>query len=168
MFGLWQIPLCLINFPLSQNYRRWGMPQVKYGSTVLVHYTVMQKNGKVVESTAGGEPVRLTVGAGKVMRGLEEALEGMSPGESRRVTIPAAKAYGQRKPEAHSRHSLDAAAPFGKEGGEIQRQVVNPGSRDEYSITITDKGVRVDNNPHLAGEDVVLDIELVEIENVRK
>jgi FKBP-type peptidyl-prolyl cis-trans isomerase 2 len=144
------------------------MPQVKFGSTVRVHYTVMLKNGKIVESTAGGEPVRITVGAGKVMRAFEGALEGMSPGESRRVTIPAAKAYGERKPESVSRHSLEAAAPFGKEGGELQRQVVNSGSPNEYSIIITDKGVHVDQNSHLAGQDLIFDIDLVEIENVRK
>jgi peptidylprolyl isomerase len=50
------------------------MPQVKQGSTVLVHYTAMLKNGEVIESTAGGDPLRITVGAGKVMRGFEEAL----------------------------------------------------------------------------------------------
>jgi len=144
------------------------MPQVKYGSTVLVHYTVMLKNGKVVESTAGGEPVRLTVGAGKVMRGLEEALEGMSTGETRRVSVPPHKAYGTRKPEGVSRHSLEVAAPLGKEAKEIQRQVINAGTPNEYSITVTDKGVKVDSNPHLAGEEVVLDIELVEIEGLRK
>jgi FKBP-type peptidyl-prolyl cis-trans isomerase 2 len=144
------------------------MPQVKFGSTVRVHYTVMLKNGKVVESTAGGDPVRITVGAGKVLRAFEGALEGMSPGESRRVTIPAEKAYGQRKPEAMSRHSMDTSAPMGKEGGELQHQVVNAGSPNEYSIIITDKSVHLDQNPHLAGQDLIFDIDLVEIENVRK
>ena len=144
------------------------MPQVKFGSTVLVHYTVTDKNGKVIESTAGGEPLRMTVGGGKVMRGLEEALEGMSQGESRRVTVPPHKAYGTRKPEGVSRHSLEAAAPFGKDAKELQHQVVNAGSPDEYSITVTDRGLQVDPNSHLAGEEVVLDIDLVEIEGTRK
>jgi FKBP-type peptidyl-prolyl cis-trans isomerase 2 len=149
------------------------MPQVKFGSTVRVHYTVMLKNGKVIESTAGGDPLRVTVGAGKVLRAFEGALEGMSAGESKRVTIPAEKAFGQRKPEAVSRHSMDTTAPFGKEGGELQHQVVNAGSisggsPNEFSIVITDKGVHVDQNPHLAGQDLIFDIDLVEIENVRK
>ncbi len=73
------------------------MPQVKRGSVVLVHYTAMLKNKKVVETTAGGDPLRIIVGAGKVMRGLEESLEGMSPGESKRVIVPPEKAYGRRK-----------------------------------------------------------------------
>lgn len=140
------------------------MPQVKNGNTVLVHYTAMLKNGKVIESTAGGDPLRITVGAGKVMRGFEEALEGMAAGESKRVTIPPEKAFGRRKPATVSHLSLDASAPLGPRPGVLQHQVVNPGTRDEYCIVVTDKGLQVDNNPHLAGEELVFDIDLVEIE----
>jgi len=141
------------------------MPQVKQGSTVLVHYTAMLKNGKVIESTAGGDPLRLTVGAGKVMRGFEQALEGMSAGESKKVTIPPGKAYGRRNPMMVSHHSLDATAPIGKSAGELQHQVVNRGTPDEFCIIVSDKGLNVDNNPHLAGEELVFQIDLVEIEN---
>lgn len=141
------------------------MPQVKLGSTVLVHYTAMLKNGEVVESTAGGDPLRITVGAGKVMRGFEEALEGMGPGESKRVTIPPEKAYGRRKPGTSSQFSLETSAPVGKSGGVLQHQVVNRGARDEYCIVITDKGLQVDNNPHLADKELVFEIEVVEIQN---
>ncbi|MCM0083907.1 FKBP-type peptidyl-prolyl cis-trans isomerase [Geomonas sp. Red32] len=140
------------------------MPQIKYGSTALVHYSVPLRNGKSVESTAGGGPVRITVGAGKVIRGLEEALEGMSPGETRRVTIPPEKGYGRRKGEV-AHHSFDTTAPVGKAPGELQRQVVNTSSPDGFSVVVTDKGVKVDSNPHLAGQDLVLDIEVIEIEN---
>ena len=139
------------------------MPQVKRGSTVLVHYTAMLKNGKVIESTAGGDPLRITVGAGKVMRGFEEALEGMGPGESKRVTIPPEKAYGRRKPEGVSHHSLEAAAALGKSPEVLQHQVVNRGTPNEFCIVVTDKGLQVDNNPHLAGEELVFEIDLVEI-----
>jgi len=141
------------------------MPQVKHGSTVLVHYTVMLKNGKVIESTAGGEPLRITVGAGKVMRGFEQALEGMSAGESKKVTIPPDKAYGRRNATRVSHLSLETAAPIGKSAGTVQHQVINPGAPDEFCIIVTDKGLNVDNNPHLAGEELVFEIDLVEIEN---
>jgi peptidylprolyl isomerase len=141
------------------------MPQVKQGSTVRVHYTAMLKNGEVIESTAGGDPLRITVGAGKVMRGFEDALEGMGPGESKRVVIPPEKAYGRRRPGTVSHVSLEAAAPLGKQTGELQHQVVNRGGRDEFCIVVSDKGLQVDNNPHLADQELVFEIELVEIEN---
>lgn len=138
------------------------MPQVKYGSTVLLHYTAMLKNGKVVEST-GGDPVRVTIGQGKVMRGLEEALEGMSPGESRRVTIPPEKAYGRKKPGAVSHFSRDTTSPIGEGPTRLQQQVVNAGGPNEFSLTSTDRGVEVDTNPRYAGEEIVLQIEVVDI-----
>ncbi|MBJ6800626.1 FKBP-type peptidyl-prolyl cis-trans isomerase [Geomonas propionica] len=141
------------------------MPTVKYGSTVRVHYTTQRKNGEVVESTAGGDPLLITVGQGKVMRGLEEALEGMSAGESKRVTLPPDKAYGRRDPSAVSRFSRDSAAPIGGSVTEMQREVVNQGTSDEFSIVTTEKGVNLDRNPHLAGEEIVLQIDVVEIEN---
>ena len=140
------------------------MPQVKQGSTVLVHYTAMLKNGEVIESTAGGDPLRITVGAGKVMRGFEEALEGMGPGESKRITIPPEKAYGRRDPGTVSHLSLDASAPIGDRKSVLQHQVVNRGNEDEFCIVVTDKGLQVDNNPHLADKELVFEIDLVEIE----
>lgn len=140
------------------------MPTVKFGSTVRVHYTAMLTNGKVVESTAGGDPLRLTVGAGKAMRGLEEALEGMSAGESRRVTVPPEKAYGRRNPTAVASFSRDTTAPIGGSRTDIQHEVVNRGGSD-VGITATDRSFTVDSNPHLAGQQIVLQIDLVEIEN---
>ncbi len=47
---------------------------------------------------------------------------------------------------------------------EFQHQVVNRMAADEYCITTTDKGLQIDLNPHLAGEEVPLEIEVVDIE----
>lgn len=139
------------------------MPQVKRGSTVLVHYTAMLKNRKVVTTTAGGEPLRLTVGAGKVMRGLEEALEGMSPGESKRVSVPPEKAFGKRNPYAAVHLSMDTTGAVGDRSAQFQHQGVSGMASGEYTVTPGDKGIDVDTNPQLAGEEVVLEIELVDI-----
>lgn len=142
------------------------MPQVKYGSTVRIHYNLLRTNGEVIESTAGADPLRVTVGGGKVWAVVEEALVGMGPGESKRVSIPAEKAFGRKKPEATSQHSHnDAMSPIGKDPGVLQRQVVNEGAAEEFSIIVTDQAVQVDENPTLAGEDLVMDIDLVEFEN---
>lgn len=141
------------------------MPTVKTGSTVRVHYTALRRNGEVIESTAGGDPLRLTIGAGKVMRGFEEALVGMSAGESKKVTIPPEKAYGRRNPGAVSSFSRDTAAPVGGSRTELQHEVVNRGTPEEFCIVVTDRGLNLDNNPHLAGEQIIFEIDLVEIEN---
>ena len=70
-----------------------------------------------------------------------------------------------RKPEASSHHSHhDAMAPIGKDATVLQQQVVNEGTTEEFSIIVTDKTVQLDENPRLAGEELVVDIDLVEIE----
>jgi FKBP-type peptidyl-prolyl cis-trans isomerase 2 len=43
--------------------------------------------------------------------------------------------------------------------------VVNSGTAGEYSIVVTDKGLMVDNNPHLADKELIFDIRVMEIEN---
>lgn len=141
------------------------MPQVKQGSTVRVHYTARMQNGQVIETTDGREPLRIRVGAGQVMRGFEHALEGMSAGETKRVVIPPEEAYGRRRPGTSTRHTLETSAPLGQGSAQLQRQVVNSGTANEYSITVTDKGLIVDNNPHLADKELIFDIRVVEIEN---
>jgi FKBP-type peptidyl-prolyl cis-trans isomerase 2 len=141
------------------------MPQIKQGSAVRVHYTARMQNGQVIESTDGREPLRIRVGAGKVMRGLEHALEGMSAGETKRVVIPPEEAYGRRRPGSATRHTLDTTSPIGPGSSQLQHQVVNSGTAGEYSIVVTDKGLMIDNNPHLADKELIFDIRVVEIEN---
>jgi FKBP-type peptidyl-prolyl cis-trans isomerase 2 len=123
----------------------------------------MLKNRKVVTTTAGGDPLRLTVGAGKAMQGLEDALEGMSPGESRRVTVPPEKAFGKRNPNAAVHLSVDTTGAVGDRPSQFQHQGVSGMAPGEYTVTSGDKGIIVDANPHLAGEELILEIELVDI-----
>jgi peptidylprolyl isomerase len=44
-------------------------------------------------------PTAVVLGGKQVLRGLEEALEKMKPGESKTVTLPPEKAFGARSPE---------------------------------------------------------------------
>ncbi len=57
------------------------------GDTVRVHYTGMLPDGTVLESSRGGDPLEFTLGRGEVIPGIEHAVEGMSPGESKMVWV---------------------------------------------------------------------------------
>ena len=46
------------------------------------------------ETTSGHEPLQFIIGKGQVIKGLEEAVVGMNPGESKTARITADKAYG--------------------------------------------------------------------------
>src|SRR3954469_20468883 len=66
---------------------------------VSFHYTLRDPSGRVLDSSAGGEPVSYLEGAGQIIEGLDEQLRLAAPGEKARVVVPAKKAYGERDPE---------------------------------------------------------------------
>jgi len=57
------------------------------------------KREKIFNPRIKYKPVPVIVGAGFVIPGLDEELEKMKVGEKKKVTIPAEKAFGQRKKE---------------------------------------------------------------------
>jgi len=68
------------------------------GDKIKVHYTgTLFSNGNKFDSSYDrGTPLPLTLGAGQVIKGWDEGLQGMCVGEKRVLTIPADKAYGSR------------------------------------------------------------------------
>ena len=71
------------------------MVQAIMGDTVLVHYSGKLDSGILFDSSEGADPLEIELGSGKFIPGFEEAVVGMSPGESKTVQIPPEKAYGK-------------------------------------------------------------------------
>jgi FKBP-type peptidyl-prolyl cis-trans isomerase FkpA len=73
----------------------------KAGQYVRVHYTGWlyedgQAGMKFDSSKDRGEPFEFALGAGQVIRGWDEGVQGMSAGGTRRLIIPADLGYGAR------------------------------------------------------------------------
>ncbi|KAI8394340.1 uncharacterized protein BYT42DRAFT_554268 [Radiomyces spectabilis] len=68
---------------------------VSTNTKVKLHYTArLWGSEKVFENTYGGEPVQYHLGRDKIMKGLEDGIQGMCVGEVRRLLIPAELAFG--------------------------------------------------------------------------
>jgi FKBP-type peptidyl-prolyl cis-trans isomerase FkpA len=75
--------------------------EAKAGQRVQVHYTGWlfndgQQGGKFDSSKDRGQPFVFGLGAGQVIRGWDEGVQGMKVGGTRRLVIPAALGYGAR------------------------------------------------------------------------
>jgi FKBP-type peptidyl-prolyl cis-trans isomerase FkpA len=67
------------------------------GKTVSVHYTGRLTDGTKFDSSYDrGQPIDFPLGAGVVIKGWDQGIEGMKVGGKRKLTIPPELAYGAR------------------------------------------------------------------------
>ena len=140
------------------------MAEARPGDRVRVHYTGRLIDGTVVDSTSGGSPLEFTVGAGRVLRGLEEAVEGMCPGEQTTVWVPPEKGHGPHRDELLLVVGRERFPAFEPEVGQrlrMRRRGVPPAMVTVVDVSEAD--VTLDGNHPLAGQDLTFDLELVEI-----
>jgi len=71
--------------------------EAKAGDTVEVHYTGVLTDGTKFDSSVDrGQPFSFNLGAGQVIKGWDQGVEGMKVGGKRKLTIPSDLAYGDR------------------------------------------------------------------------
>lgn len=141
------------------------MSKAKDGDTVKVHYTGTLDDGTVFDSSVDGDPLEFTLGDGGVIPGFEDAIRGMSPGDTRTTTIPANEAYGPREPGAvfevnRSQLPADMEPEVGQQLG---LEHPSGGMIPAVITGVEGDAVTIDANHPLAGEDLTFEIRLVEL-----
>jgi peptidylprolyl isomerase len=72
-------------------------PMPKNGQTVAVHYTGTLADGTKFDSSRDrNQPISFVLGAGRVIKGWDEAIAAMKVGTRAKITIPPAMGYGDR------------------------------------------------------------------------
>ena len=141
------------------------MAEAQTGDTVRVHYTGKLEDGTVFDSSEGREPIQFTLGERQVIAGFEEAVVGMTPGESKSATVTPDQAYGPHFDEMVVVVERDQfPAHLDPQVG--QRLQIRQAEGQSISVTVTDvseANVTLDGNHPLAGQDLTFDIQLVEI-----
>jgi FKBP-type peptidyl-prolyl cis-trans isomerase SlyD len=138
--------------------------QIAKNTVVSIDYTLTDDSGEVIDSSKGQEPLAYLHGAGNIIPGLEEALEGKQAGEQVKVAVPPEKGYGLRN------ESMTQQVPRNMFDTE---QEIKPGMRfhaesehGTHTVTVTavDKeNVTVDGNHPLAGKVLNFDVNIVEV-----
>jgi FKBP-type peptidyl-prolyl cis-trans isomerase SlyD len=127
-----------------------------------IHYTLRNNEGAVIDSSEGRDPLHYLHGAGNLIAGMEEGLEGKTKGEKLNLKIEPAKGYGEKD------ESLIQKVPRSAFGD----QEVKPGMRFSTNqggaVTVTNVGldtITVDGNHPLAGVPLNFAVEIIEVRN---
>jgi len=138
---------------------------VKPGDTVKVHYTGRLLDGTVFDSSSERGPLEFKVGEGHLLKPFEQAVLGMSPGDTKTVQIEAAEAYGPHQEQlvfVVPREQL----PEGVDPQVNQAFQIQDSEGQKVAVLVTDatpETVTFDGNHPLAGRDLEFDIEVVEV-----
>ena len=73
------------------------MAQAKAGDTVKVHYHGTFEDGTVFDSTREKDPFQFKLGENQVVRGFEQGILGMTPGEKKSFSVTPVEAFGERR-----------------------------------------------------------------------
>lgn len=71
-------------------------PEAKDGKTLTTHYTLNFVNGKMIETSVGGKPLKFQLGITPLIKGWVEGMHGMKEGGKRKLIVPYALAYGEK------------------------------------------------------------------------
>jgi peptidylprolyl isomerase len=141
------------------------MTKAKKGDTVRVHYTGKLEDGTVFDTSTKRRPLEFTIGEGRIIRGFEQAVVGMEPGESKTAKIPVANAYGPYREDLVlivDRRRFPAQLKL-ELGQQLKVTQANGRTKRVKVVEVSESNVTLDGNHPLAGEDLTFDIQLVEI-----
>ncbi len=141
------------------------MQTVKTGDTVHVHYHGKLEDGSTFDTSEGREPLEFTVGSGQVIKGFDDAMVGMAPGDKKTVHIPVEHAYGDKNDDMMMEYPLtEFPADMKPEPGMELHMSDDDGNVFPVVIAeVLEDSVVLDANHPLAGENLVFEIELVSI-----
>ncbi|MCK9565584.1 MAG: peptidylprolyl isomerase [Methanothrix sp.] len=141
------------------------MTQAKMGDTVKVHYNGKLDTGVLFDTSEGSDPLQFELGTARLIPGFEEAVVGMSPGESKTVIIPPEKAYGRyREDRVFKIDKKDLPEEIAPAEGMTLEVCASNGTMVPVQITeIEGSTVTLDANHPLSEQTLTFEIKLSEI-----
>ena len=132
---------------------------------VLIHYTLTDDSGQVLDSSSGREPLAYLHGKGNIIPGLEKALEGKQAGDKVNVAVEPAEGYGERDERLVQNVPREAFENVDEVNPGMQFQAQNEqGQARIVTVTkVADDLITIDANHPLAGASLNFDVEVTEV-----
>jgi FKBP-type peptidyl-prolyl cis-trans isomerase SlyD len=138
--------------------------KIAHEKVVSIHYTLTNKEGTVLDSSSGSEPLAYLHGFGNIIPGLENALEGKGKGEKLSVTVEPEQGYGARDEQLVQAVPRSAFKGVDDLAPGMQFQAQGPqGARLVVVTQVAQDVVTVDANHPLAGQTLHFDVEVSEV-----
>ena len=138
--------------------------QVANEKVVYIHYTLTNQEGETLDSSSGRDPLGYLHGAGNIIPGLEQALEGKEAGEKLNVSVAPEQGYGERDEALIQQVPRSAFEGVDSVEPGMQFQAQSPHGPMLVTVTkVETEEVTVDANHPLAGQTLNFDVEITEI-----
>ncbi len=134
--------------------------QITKETVASIHYTLKDNEGNVLDSSAGREPLQYLHGAGNLIIGMEEGLEGRQIGDKMKLKIAPAKGYGEKD------DTLVQQVPRSAFGSQKVEKGMQFQTNQGQVVTVTHVGleaITVDANHPLAGVELNFDVEVMSV-----
>jgi FKBP-type peptidyl-prolyl cis-trans isomerase SlyD len=134
--------------------------QITKNKVAAIHYTLRDNEGTVIDTSDGREPLYYIHGSGNLIIGMEEGLEGKTPGDKFSLQISPEKGYGELDP------TMVQKVPRSAFGDQEVRTGMKFSTNQGGVVTVKEVGlenITVDANHPLAGVTLNFEVEIMEV-----
>jgi FKBP-type peptidyl-prolyl cis-trans isomerase SlyD len=135
--------------------------QVGPGTLVTLAYDVFDGDGERVDGSPADAPLSVVHGFGELLPALEQSLEGMTAGQSKRVVLRPKDAYGPRRPDAVLDVDRGEFPPEVEPGDRYELENAEGGLLVLKVLDVDDSRVVLDANHPLAGQNVRFELRVL-------
>lgn len=131
-------------------------------TVVSFDYTLRDKDGKILDSSEGRDPLEYLHGAGNIISGLEKEMEGLSAGDKKHVEVAPEEGYGIVDPGLVIevlRKNIEFAGTVEK-GMRFHAQDGSGGMIAFTVVGVDGDKIKLDGNHPLAGVTLFFDVEV--------
>lgn len=150
----------------NKNKKKSTSKTATEGTFVTLHYKGTLKDGTEFDNSYNrGEPMTVAVGRGQLIKGFDDAVQGLAEGDTKKFTIPAAEAYGDTDPEAKTVLEKEMFPDdFTFEEGLVV-PLAGPDGRPfpAVIIDISETTITADLNHPMAGKDLTFEVEVLKV-----